>query len=126
MNTKIAFITGITGQDGSYLSELLLDKGYDVWGMIRRSSLINTNRIDHIINKLTLRYGDMTDGTSILNILSEIKTKYLNLERLEIYNLATQSHVKVSFEIPEYTANTDAFGTLKILECIRILKLEDR
>lgn len=122
--TKVAFITGITGQDGSYLAELLLEKDYHVWGMIRRSSLINTNRIDHIYDRLTLRYGDMTDGTSMSNILSDIAKTYNNIERLEIYNLAAQSHVKVSFELPEYTANSDAVGVLKMLEAIRILGLE--
>lgn len=125
MNQKVAFITGITGQDGSYLSEILLEKGYDVWGMIRRSSSINTGRIEHIFDRLKLRYGDLTDATCIFNILNEIKTSYDNMEVLEIYNLAAQSHVKVSFELPEYTANTDAFGTLKILEGIRHLKMEN-
>jgi GDPmannose 4,6-dehydratase len=119
---RVAFITGITGQDGSYLAEILLDKNYEVWGMLRRSSSINTSRIDHIFNKITLRYGDLTDATCIFNILNEIKNKYGDkLERFEIYNLAAQSHVKVSFELPEYTANVDAFGTLKILEAIRQL-----
>jgi GDPmannose 4,6-dehydratase len=126
MTKKVAFVTGITGQDGSYLSEILLQKGYDVWGMMRRSSSVNTSRIEHIFDKLTLRYGDLTDGTSIFNILNEIKNRYENLERLEIYNLAAQSHVKVSFELPEYTANTDALGTLKMIEAIRHLKMEDK
>jgi GDPmannose 4,6-dehydratase len=124
MTKKVAFITGITGQDGSYLSEILLEKGYDVWGMLRRSSSLNTGRIEHIFSKLTLRYGDLTDGTSIFNILNEIQNKYENLERFEIYNLAAQSHVRVSFDLPEYTANTDAIGTLKIIEAIRHLKIE--
>ena len=120
MNTKIAFITGITGQDGSYLAELLLDKGYFVHGLIRRSSSINTNRINHIINNnnLILSYGDMSDGASLYKILNDIKLKYTDMKRLEIYNLAAQSHVKISFEMPEYTADTDAFGTLKLLEAI--------
>jgi GDPmannose 4,6-dehydratase len=122
--SKIAFITGITGQDGSYLAELLLEKEYTVYGLLRRSSSINTFRIDHIFNKLKLRYGDMTDSTCLISILANIKTEQPHMDRLEIYNLAAQSHVKVSFEMPEYTADTDAFGTLKILEAIRINKLE--
>lgn len=122
--SKVAFITGITGQDGSYLAELLLEKEYIVYGLLRRSSSINTFRIDHIFNKLKLRYGDMTDSTCLISILANIKTEQPNMNRLEIYNLAAQSHVKVSFEMPEYTADTDAFGTLKILEAIRINKLE--
>jgi len=117
---KIAFITGITGQDGSYLAELLLEKGYIVHGLIRRCSNINTQRIDHIFkNKnLKLHYGDMTDGASLYKILNEIKNLYPEMERLEVYNLAAQSHVKISFEMPEYTADTDGFGTLKLLEAI--------
>lgn len=122
--SKVAFITGITGQDGSYLAELLLEKEYIVYGLLRRSSSINTFRIDHIFNKLKLRYGDMTDSTCLISILANIKTEQPDMNRLEIYNLAAQSHVKVSFEMPEYTADTDAFGTLKILEAIRINKLE--
>jgi len=122
--SKVAFITGITGQDGSYLAELLLEKDYIVYGLLRRSSSINTFRIDHIFNKLKLRYGDMTDSTCLISILANIKTEQPDMYRLEIYNLAAQSHVKVSFEMPEYTADTDAFGTLKILEAIRINKLE--
>jgi len=118
--SKVAFITGITGQDGSYLSELLLEKGYDVWGIIRRSSNMNTMRIDHLFDKLTLRYGDLSDGINILNILVEIKNHYNeNLERFEVYNLAAMSHVKVSFEMPEYTGNVDGLGTLRILESLR-------
>lgn len=118
--TKVAFITGITGQDGSYLSELLLEKGYDVWGIIRRSSNMNTMRIDHLFDKLTLRYGDLTDGINILNIFIEIKNHYKeNLDRLEVYNLAAMSHVKVSFEMPEYTGNVDGLGTLRMLESLR-------
>jgi GDPmannose 4,6-dehydratase len=118
---KVAFITGITGQDGSYLAELLLDKGYFVHGLIRRSSLINTNRIDHIFKnkKLLLHYGDMTDGACLYSCLAQIKKKYSDISVLEIYNLAAQSHVKVSFEMPEFTADTDAFGVLKLLEAIR-------
>ena len=123
---KIGLITGITGQDGSYLSELLLEKGYIVWGIIRRSSVFNTQRIDHLCfnkeikdKKFILKYGDMTDSSCLLNILFQIKEKYDNLERLEVYNLAAQSHVKVSFEMPEYTAQTDGLGTLRLLEAIR-------
>ena len=119
--SKVAFITGITGQDGSYLSELLLDKGYFVHGLVRRASLINTERIKHIFDnsKLKLHYGDMTDGSCLYMCLANIKTLYPNMTVLEVYNLAAQSHVKVSFEMPEYTADTDAFGTLKILEAIK-------
>jgi len=117
---KVALITGITGQDGSYLSELLLEKKYDVWGIIRRSSLINTTRIDHLFDKLNLRYGDLTDGINLMNVFNEIKNHYLeNLEVLEVYNLAAMSHVKVSFEMPEYTGNVDGLGTLRLLEAIR-------
>jgi len=117
---KVALITGITGQDGSYLSELLLEKNYDVWGLIRRSSLINTTRIDHLFDKLNLRYGDLTDGINLMNVFNEIKNKYLeNLDVLEVYNLAAMSHVKVSFEMPEYTGNVDGLGTLRMLEAIR-------
>ena len=117
---KVAFITGITGQDGSYLAELLLEKGYKVHGLIRRSSSINTGRIEHIFHSkdLKLHYGDMSDGASLYKILNDIKNLYLDMERLEVYNLAAQSHVKVSFEMPEYTADTDAFGTLKLLEAV--------
>ena len=123
---QVAFITGITGQDGSYLAEFLLEKGYIIYGLIRRSSNINTQRIDHIFNhpNLKLHYGDLTDGSCLFSILSNIKESYPNIDRLEIYNLAAQSHVKVSFEMPEYTADTDAFGTLKLLEAIRASKLE--
>jgi len=124
--SKVAFITGITGQDGSYLAEFLLEKNYMVHGLIRRSSSINTGRIEHIFNNanLKLHYGDLTDGSCMISILANIKTKHVDMERLEIYNLAAQSHVKVSFEMPEYTADTDAFGTLKLLEAIRINHLE--
>lgn len=121
MSEKVAFITGITGQDGSYLAELLLDKGYTVHGLIRRSSLINTSRIEHIFSNkaLHLHYGDLTDGTCLFMCLANIKQAHPEMDRLEVYNLAAQSHVKVSFEMPEYTADTDAFGTLKLLEAIR-------
>ena len=109
---KVALITGITGQDGSYLSEFLLEKGYEVHGIIRRSSSFNTSRLDHIFNDLNLHYGDLVDSQS---------TNYLinNIQPDEIYNLAAQSHVKVSFEIPEYTGQVDAIGTLRLLEAIR-------
>ena len=124
---KISFITGITGQDGSYLAELLLEKGYIVHGLIRRSSNINTRRIEHIFkNKnLILHYGDLTDGASLFKILNDIKNLYPDMSRLEIYNLAAQSHVKISFEMPEYTADTDAFGTLKLLEAVINNNLKD-
>ncbi len=120
---KVAFITGITGQDGSYLAELLLEKKYIVYGMIRRMSSINTTRIDHILDKINLRYGDVTDTSNIIGILTEIKVKHSDMDRLEIYNLAAQSHVKISFEMPEFTANTDALGVLRILEAIKICEL---
>ena len=125
---KIAFITGITGQDGSYLAELLLEKGYMVHGLMRRCSSINTHRIEHIFHdkNLFLHYGDLTDSSCLSSILSNIKQKYTNIEVLEIYNLAAQSHVKVSFEMPEYTADADAFGTLKLLEAIRSNNLCDK
>ncbi len=123
---RVAFITGITGQDGSYLAELLLSKNYIVHGLVRRSSTINTSRIEHIFNdkNLKLHYGDITDSSCLEKILNLIKNTYPNMERIEIYNLAAQSHVKVSFEMPEYTADTDAFGTLKLLEAIRNNNLE--
>ena len=119
--TKTALITGITGQDGSYLAELLINKGYKVHGIIRRSSQINTNLIHDLIsdeksNNITLHYGDLTHSTNILRIIKEIQPD-------EIYNLGAQSHVKVSFESPEYTAQTDALGPLRILEAVRILGL---
>ena len=121
-----ALITGVTGQDGSYLAKFLLDKGYEVHGIKRRTSLINTARIDHIFQdphennvKFILHHGDLTDSTSLIRIIQEIKPD-------EIYNLGAQSHVKVSFEEPEYTANSDALGALRILEAIRILKLEKK
>jgi GDPmannose 4,6-dehydratase len=123
---KTALITGITGQDGSYLTELLLNKGYIVHGIIRRASVLNTWRIDHLFNdteilnkKLFLHYGDLTDTTSVLNIIKEVKPD-------EIYNLAAQSHVKVSFEIPEITAQIGAIGVLRLLEAIRELNLEKK
>ena len=119
--SKIALITGITGQDGSYLAELLLEKKYKVWGIIRRASSINTKRIEHLYqNKnLILRYGDMTDSPNLLHILYEIKSTYSDINVLEIYNLAAMSHVKVSFEMPEYTANADGVGVLRLLEAVR-------
>jgi GDPmannose 4,6-dehydratase len=121
-----ALITGITGQDGSYLADFLIKKGYEVHGIKRRSSLINTSRIDHLYEephkknrKLILHHGDLTDATSLIRIIKEVQPQ-------EIYNLAAQSHVAVSFEEPEYTANSDALGTLRILEAIRILELENK
>lgn len=123
---KVALITGITGQDGSYLVEFLLEKGYLVHGMKRRSSVFNTARIDHIYqdihnknSKFKLHYGDLTDSTNLIRLIQEIQPD-------EIYNLAAQSHVKVSFDCPEYTANSDGLGTLRILEAIRILGLEKK
>ena len=122
--TKVAFITGINGQDGSYLAELLLEKDYTVWGIVRRSSNIITSRIDHIFDKITLRYGDLTDSSNLLGVLTEIKRTYNNLERLEVYNLGAMSHVKISFELPEYTCDVDALGTLRLLEAIRTCGIE--
>jgi GDPmannose 4,6-dehydratase len=126
MSDRIALITGMTGQDGAYLAELLLDKGYIVHGIKRRSSSFNSARIDHLYQdphgagvKLLLHYGDMTDSTNLIRIIQEVQPT-------EIYNLAAQSHVRVSFETPEYTANADALGTLRLLEAIRILRLEDK
>jgi len=116
---KVALITGITGQDGSYLAELLLEKGYEVHGIIRRSSLINTHRIDGIYDRLSLHYGDLTDSTNLVRVIQKVQPD-------EIYNLGAQSHVKVSFEMPEYTADDDAVGTLRILEAVRLLGMEDR
>lgn len=123
---KKALITGITGQDGSYLSELLLEKGYEVHGIIRRASTFNTGRIDHLYQapcenerKFILHYGDLTDATNIIRLIKKIQPD-------EIYNLGAQSHVKVSFETPEYTANSDAIGTLRILEAIRLLNMGDK
>jgi GDPmannose 4,6-dehydratase len=120
--TKVALITGITGQDGSYLSELLLSKSYDVWGIIRRGSSINTDRIEHIFSNphLKLRYGDLTDGINLLNIVHEIKNTYgEQIERFEVYNLGAMSHVKISFDMPEYCGNVDGLGTLRLLESLR-------
>lgn len=128
MSKKVALITGITGQDGSYLAELLLEKGYDVHGIIRRSSSFNTQRIEHLYiedliedmhknKKIKLHYGDMTDSMSLTRLIKEINP-------CEIYNLAAQSHVKVSFEVPEYTADADAVGTLRVLEAVRFLGME--
>ena len=126
MHAKKAIITGVTGQDGSYLSEFLLKKGYEVHGIKRRSSSFNTGRIDHLYQdphekeqKFILHYGDLTDSTNIINLIQKIKPD-------EIYNLGAQSHVSVSFESPEYTANSDALGTLRILECIRSLGLTEK
>ena len=116
---KVALITGITGQDGSYLAELLLEKGYQVHGIVRRASLINTHRIDHIYDRIKLHYGDLTDATNIIAVIKKIKPD-------EIYNLGAQSHVKVSFETPEYTGNTDALGALRVLEAVRLLGMEDK
>lgn len=117
--TKVAFITGITGQDGSYLAEFLLNKNYKVWGIIRRSSSINTQRIDHIFDQLNLRYGDLTDSSNLLHVLNEIKKTHKDISRLEVYNLGAMSHVKISFELPEYTCDVDGMGTLRLLETIR-------
>jgi GDPmannose 4,6-dehydratase len=117
--SKIAFITGISGQDGSYLAEFLLEKQYKVWGIIRRSSSINTSRIDNIFDKINLRYGDLTDSSNLLNTLNEIKNTYSDISRLEVYNLGAMSHVKISFELPEYTCDVDGTGVLRLLEVIR-------
>ncbi|MDE0780705.1 MAG: GDP-mannose 4,6-dehydratase [Alphaproteobacteria bacterium] len=124
MAKDVALITGVTGQDGAYLAELLLDKGYEVHGMKRRSSSFNTGRVDHLYLdphesgvKFHLHFGDMTDATNLIRLIQEVQPT-------EIYNLAAQSHVQVSFETPEYTANSDALGTLRVLEAIRILKME--
>ncbi len=116
---KVALITGITGQDGSYLAELLLSKGYEVHGIVRRASLINTHRIDHIYNKINLHYGDLTDSTNLVRVIQQVQPD-------EIYNLGAQSHVKVSFEIPEYTGQVDALGTLRVLEAVRLLGMEEK
>tara|TARA_B100000795_G_scaffold268030_1_gene254129 strand:+ start:1790 stop:2809 length:1020 start_codon:yes stop_codon:yes gene_type:complete len=118
---KIAFITGITGQDGSYLTELLLSKNYKIYGIIRRTSLFNTTRIDTVRDKITLRYGDLTDGAGLSNYINEIARENENVDTFEIYNLAAQSHVKISFEIPEYTVDVDGVGVMKLLEIIRTL-----
>ena len=115
--SKVALITGITGQDGSYLAELLLEKGYEVHGIVRRASLINTHRIDHIYEQIKLHYGDLTDAMSVTNLIKDVEPD-------EIYNLGAQSHVKVSFEIPEYTSQVDGLGTLRVLEAVRLLGME--
>ena len=117
--SKVALITGITGQDGSYLAELLLEKDYEVHGIVRRSSLINTHRIDHIYPQLKLHYGDLTDATNLISIIKKVEPD-------EIYNLGAQSHVKVSFEIPEYTGQVDGLGTLRVLEAVRLLGMEKK
>ena len=128
--SKVALITGITGQDGSYLAEFLIEKEYEVHGIIRRSTSFNTERIEHLYieelirdlhsdRKVSLHYGDMTDSTNLIRLIQEIKPD-------EIYNLAAQSHVKVSFDLPEYTAETDAVGTLRLLEAVRICGLVDK
>jgi GDPmannose 4,6-dehydratase len=126
MATKVALITGVTGQDGAYLAELLLNKGYEVHGIKRRSSLFNTDRVDHLYQdphvnnqRFKLHYGDLTDSTNLIRIIQQVQPD-------EIYNLAAMSHVAVSFETPEYTANADGIGTLRILEAIRILGLEKK
>lgn len=130
MSTKVALITGITGQDGSFLAEFLLQKGYEVHGILRRSSSFNTGRIEHLYfdewvrdmkqqRTINLHYGDLTDSSSLIRIIQEVQPD-------EIYNLAAQSHVKVSFDVPEYTAEADAIGTLRILEAVRILHLEKK
>src|SRR5438874_4965380 len=123
---KVALVTGITGQDGAYLSQLLLDKGYIVHGIKRRASSFNTGRIEHLYEdphvenpKFILHHGDMTDATNLIRIMQETQPD-------EIYNLAAQSHVQVSFETPEYTANADALGTLRLLEALRILGMSER
>ena len=123
---KIALVTGITGQDGSYLAEILLKKNYQVWGIIRRSSSINTDRIDHLYNNanLILRYGDLSDGSNILKILYEIK-EIPELTKIEVYNLAAMSHVKVSFELPEYSGDINGLGVLRLLEAVKNSGLKD-
>ena len=117
--SKVALITGITGQDGSYLAELLLEKDYEVHGIVRRSSLINTHRIDHIYPQLQLHYGDLTDATNLISVIKKVEPD-------EIYNLGAQSHVKVSFETPDYTAQVDGLGTLRVLEAVRLLGMEKK
>ncbi len=130
VESRTALITGINGQDGSFLAEFLLEKGYEVHGIIRRSSTFNTSRIEHLYldewvrdmrhkRLINLHYGDMTDSSSLIRIIQEIRPS-------EIYNLAAQSHVKVSFDVPEYTAETDAVGTLRLLEAVRMLKMTDK
>jgi GDPmannose 4,6-dehydratase len=126
MKQKVALITGVTGQDGAYLAKFLLDKGYQVHGIRRRASMFNTGRIDHLVHdphepgpRFVLHYGDLTDSTSLIRVIEQVQPD-------ELYNLAAQSHVAVSFEEPEYTANTDALGALRLLEAIRILGLRDK
>jgi GDPmannose 4,6-dehydratase len=119
MSKKIALCTGINGQDGSYLAELLLENGYEVHGIIRRASQINTQRIDHVYKKIKLHYGDLTDSTNLVRVIQQVQPD-------EIYNLGAQSHVKVSFEIPEYTGQVDALGTLRVLEAVRLLGMEKK
>src|SRR5690606_547837 len=126
MSNRVALITGVTGQDGAYLARLLLEKGYTVHGIKRRSSSFNTARVDELYvdphegeTRFFLHYGDLSDATNLIRLVQDIQPD-------EIYNLAAQSHVQVSFESPEYTANTDALGTLRLLEAIRILGLGDR
>ena len=116
---KVALITGITGQDGSYLAELLLEKGYEVHGIVRRCSLINTHRIDHIYEKLHLHFGDLSDSTNIVRVIQQVQPD-------EIYNLGAQSHVKVSFEMPEFTGQVDGLGTLRVLEAVRLLGMDKK
>ena len=116
---KVALITGITGQDGSYLAEFLLEKGYEVHGIHRRSSISNMGRIDHLLDKITLHDGDLTDSSSLVRIINRVKPD-------EIYNLAAQSHVQVSFDVPEYSGDVDALGTLRVLEAVRILGLTEK
>ena len=118
---RVAFITGITGQDGSYLVELLLKKNYRIYGIQRRTSLFNTSRIDHFRKKITMRYGDLTDSAGLSNYINEIVRDNEDMDRFEIYNLAAQSHVGVSFEIPEYTSDVDGMGVMRLLEIIRTL-----
>ena len=113
---RTALITGITGQDGSYLAEFLLEKGYEVHGIHRRSSISNMGRIEHLLDKITLHDGDLTDSSSLIRIINRVKPD-------EIYNLAAQSHVQVSFDVPEYSGDVDALGTLRVLEAVRILGL---
>jgi len=117
--SKVALITGITGQDGSYLAELLLELKYEVHGIVRRSSLINTHRIDKIYEDIHLHYGDLTDATNMISVIQKVQPD-------EIYNLGAQSHVKVSFELPEYTGQVDGIGTLRILEAVRLLGMEKK
>lgn len=114
--SKVALITGITGQDGSYLAEFLLEKGYEVHGIVRRASISNTGRIDHLLDKITLHDGDLSDSSSLIRIINIVQPD-------EVYNLAAQSHVQVSFDVPEYSGDVDAIGVLRILEAVRILGL---